>query len=58
MAGLLKDKTPEQVRDMLGLEVYSWIIFIFLNIFPFLFKDDLTEEEKEEIRQQNIWAQY
>jgi len=40
MAALIKDKTPEQVREMFGLE------------------DDLTEEEKTEIRKKNVWCNY
>lgn len=40
MAGIIKDKSPEEVRELLGLE------------------DDLTEEEKEEIRRKNVWCNY
>ncbi|KAI1707825.1 skp1 family, dimerization domain-containing protein [Ditylenchus destructor] len=39
-AELLKDKSPAEIREVLGLE------------------DDLTEEEKKEIRKQNVWCNY
>jgi S-phase kinase-associated protein 1 len=39
-AALIKDKSPEQVRELMGLE------------------DDLTPEEKEEIRKKNVWCNY
>ncbi|KAI1718335.1 skp1 family, dimerization domain-containing protein [Ditylenchus destructor] len=40
MAELIKSKTPEEIRELLGLE------------------DDLTPEEKEEIKKQNVWCNY
>ncbi|KAI1693668.1 skp1 family, dimerization domain-containing protein [Ditylenchus destructor] len=39
-AELIKNKSPEEIRDLLGLE------------------DDLTPEEKEEIKKQNVWCNY
>jgi hypothetical protein len=58
MAGILKDKSPEEIRDLLGLEVIllNWLIW-WQKWFK-KFKDDLTEEEKEAIRQKNVWCQY
>ncbi|KAL3082812.1 hypothetical protein niasHS_010614 [Heterodera schachtii] len=40
MAALLKDRSPEEIRDLLGIE------------------DDLTEEQKAEIRRKNVWCNY
>ncbi|KAI1731236.1 skp1 family, dimerization domain-containing protein [Ditylenchus destructor] len=40
LAERVKDKTPEEIREMFGLE------------------DDLTPEEKEEIKKQNVWCNY
>ncbi|KAI1701205.1 skp1 family, dimerization domain-containing protein [Ditylenchus destructor] len=39
-AELLKDKSPAEIREVLGLE------------------DDLTDEEKKEIRKRNVWCNY
>ncbi|KAH7718733.1 SKR-1 protein [Aphelenchoides avenae] len=40
IAALIKGKSPEEIRALVGLE------------------DDLTEEEKAEIRKQNPWCNY
>ena len=40
MASIIKDKNPEEIRAMFGLE------------------DDLTEEEKQEIKRKNVWCNY
>ncbi|KAI1702234.1 skp1 family, dimerization domain-containing protein [Ditylenchus destructor] len=40
MAALIKNKSPEEIRELFGLE------------------DDLTEDEKAEIRKQNVWCNY
>ncbi|KAI6215997.1 Skp1-related protein [Aphelenchoides besseyi] len=39
-AALLKNKSPEEIRSLLGLP------------------DDLTEEEKESIRRENVWCSH
>ncbi|KAI6224412.1 E3 ubiquitin ligase complex SCF subunit [Aphelenchoides fujianensis] len=38
MAAVIKDKSPEEIRSLLGLP------------------DDLTDEEKDAIRKENIWC--
>uniref|UniRef100_A0A915DF82 Skp1-related protein n=1 Tax=Ditylenchus dipsaci TaxID=166011 RepID=A0A915DF82_9BILA len=40
VAALMKNKSPEEVRELLQLE------------------DDMTEEEKDTIRKENVWCQY